>query len=93
MAEIIKENNQIKTQVFVKKSIGPLKYLFAIRKMQLMVSCTEPRKFPQIPNQRQLELKQSFRNILEAYFMKQLNPSFNDQLNSKILILFRYGVT
>ena len=57
---MIKENNQIKTQVFIKKSIGPRKCLFDIRKMQLMVSCTEPRKFPQTPNQRQLELKRSF---------------------------------
>ena len=33
------------------------------------------------------------RKILEAYFIKQLNPSLNDQLDSKILTLFRHGVT
>ena len=33
------------------------------------------------------------RKILEAYFIKQLNPSINDQLDSEILILFRHGVT
>ena len=33
------------------------------------------------------------RKILEAYFIKQLNPSLNDQLGSKILTLFRHGVT
>ena len=33
------------------------------------------------------------RNILEAYFIKQLNPFLNDQLDSKILILFRHVVT
>ena len=33
------------------------------------------------------------RKILEAYFIKQLNPSFNDQLDSEILTLFRNGVT
>ena len=31
--------------------------------------------------------------ILEAYFIKQLNPSLNDQLDSKIIILFRHNVT
>ena len=31
--------------------------------------------------------------ILEAYFLKQLNPSRNDQLDSEILTLFRHGVT
>ena len=31
---IIKENNQMKTQVLVKKSIGPRKYHFDIREMQ-----------------------------------------------------------
>ena len=33
------------------------------------------------------------RMILEAYFMKQLNPSLNDQLDSEILTLFRHGIT
>ena len=33
------------------------------------------------------------RKILEAYFIKQLKPSLNDQLDSEILILFRHGVT
>ena len=33
------------------------------------------------------------RIILEAYFMKQLNPSLNDQLDSEILTLFRHVVT
>ena len=33
------------------------------------------------------------RKILEAYFIKQLNPSLNDQLDSDILTLFRHGVT
>ena len=33
------------------------------------------------------------REILEAYFIKQLNPSLNDQLDSEILILFRHGAT
>ena len=33
------------------------------------------------------------RKILEAYFIKQLNPSLNDQLDSEILTLFRHGVT
>ena len=33
------------------------------------------------------------RKILEAYFIKQLNPSLNDQLDSEILTLFRLGVT
>ena len=33
------------------------------------------------------------RKILEAYFIKQLNPSLNDHLDSKILTLFRHGVT
>ena len=31
--------------------------------------------------------------ILEAYFIKQLNPSLNDQLDSEILTVFRHGVT
>ena len=31
--------------------------------------------------------------ILEADFIKQLNPSLNDQLASEILILFKHGVT
>ena len=31
--------------------------------------------------------------ILEAYFIKQLNPSLNDQLDSEILTLFRHGTT
>ena len=31
--------------------------------------------------------------ILEAYFIKQLNPSLNDQLDSEILTLFRHGIT
>ena len=29
------------------------------------------------------------RKILQSYFKKQLNPSLNDQLDSKILTLFR----
>ena len=33
------------------------------------------------------------RKILQSYFIKQLNPSLNDQLDSKILTLFRHGVT
>ena len=33
------------------------------------------------------------RKILEAYFIRELNPSLNDQLDSEILILFRHGVT
>ena len=33
------------------------------------------------------------RKILEAYFIKQLNPSLNDQVDSEILTLFRYVVT
>ena len=33
------------------------------------------------------------RKILEAYFMKELNPSLNDQLDNEILTLFRHGVT
>ena len=33
------------------------------------------------------------RKILEAYFIKQLNPSLNDHLDSEILTLFRHGVT
>ena len=33
------------------------------------------------------------RKILEAYFIKQLNPSLNYQLDSEILTLFRHGVT
>ena len=33
------------------------------------------------------------RNILEAYFIKLLNPLLNNQLNSDILTLFRNGVT
>ena len=33
------------------------------------------------------------RRILEAFFIKQLNPSLNDKLDSEILILFRHGVT
>ena len=33
------------------------------------------------------------RKILEDYFIKQLNPSLNDQLDRKILTLFRHGVT
>ena len=33
------------------------------------------------------------RKILEAYFMKALNPILNNQLNSDILTLFRNGVT
>ena len=32
-------------------------------------------------------------NILEAYFIWQLNPSLNDQLDSEILTLFRHAVT
>ena len=35
-----------------------------------------------------LELK-----ILEAYFIKQLNPSLNDHLDRKILTLFKHGIT
>ena len=31
--------------------------------------------------------------ILEAYFIKTLNPILNNQLNSDILTLFRNGVT
>ena len=31
------------------------------------------------------------RKILEAYFMKQLNPSLNDQLDSEILTAARKG--
>ena len=38
--------------------------------------------------------KMSFkRKILEAYFIKTLNPILNNQLNSDILTLFRNGVT
>ena len=33
------------------------------------------------------------RKILEAYFIKTLNPILNNQLNSDILTLFRNGVT
>ena len=33
------------------------------------------------------------RNIPEAYFINQLNPSLNDQLDSEILTLFRHGIT
>ena len=33
------------------------------------------------------------RKILEAYFIKTLNPILNNQLNNDILILFRNGVT
>ena len=33
------------------------------------------------------------RKILEAYFIKQLNPSLNDELDNEILTLFRHGVT
>ena len=33
------------------------------------------------------------RKILEAYFINQLNPSLNDQLDSEILTLFRHSVT
>ena len=33
------------------------------------------------------------RKILEAYFIKQLNPSLNDQLVSEISTPFRHGVT
>ena len=35
----------------------------------------------------------SKQKILEAYFVTQLNPSLNDQLDYKIFILFRHGVT
>ena len=42
------------------QSIGPQKYQFNVRRMQLMVSYTEPRRLPQIFNTWQLELKQSF---------------------------------
>ena len=35
----------------------------------------------------------SKRKILEVYFIKQLNSSLNDQLDSEIVILFRHGVT
>ena len=41
-----------------------------------------------------LALKISFkRKILEAYFIKTLNPILNNQLNSDILTLSRNGVT
>ena len=42
-----------------------------------------------------LALKVSFKRkeILEAYFIKTLNPIFNNQFNSDILTLFRNGVT
>ena len=54
--QIIKENNGIKTQVFVKKSMYPVhwssKVPFCYKKKVIKVSCTEPRKFPQIFNQR-----------------------------------------
>ena len=33
------------------------------------------------------------RKILEAYFIKTLNPTLNNQLNDDILTLFRNGVT
>ena len=33
------------------------------------------------------------RKILEVYFIKQLNPFLNDQLDSEILKLFRHSVT
>ena len=33
------------------------------------------------------------RKIIEAYFIEQLNPSLNHQLDSELLILFRNGVT
>ena len=32
------------------------------------------------------------RKIFEAFFIKQLNPPLNDQLDGKILILFRHDV-
>ena len=32
------------------------------------------------------------RKILEAYFIKTMNPILNNQLNSDILTLFRNGV-
>ena len=32
-------------------------------------------------------------NILEAYFIEQLNPSLNTQLDTEILTLFTHGVT
>ena len=32
------------------------------------------------------------REILESYFIKQLNPSLNDQFNSEILMLSRHDV-
>ena len=52
----IKENNRIKTQVFGKKSVYPVHWFSkchsVTRRMQLMVSCTELRKFPQIFSQR-----------------------------------------
>ena len=54
--QIIKENNWIKTQVFVKnlciQFTGPRKCHSVARRMQSMVSRTEPRKFPQFFNQR-----------------------------------------
>ena len=41
-----------------------------------------------------LARKVSFkRKILEAYFIKTLNPILNNQLNNDILTLFRNGVT
>ena len=52
--------------------------------------------FSTITEQGSLSLapKVSFkRKILEAYFIKTLNPILNSQLNSDILILFRSGVT
>ena len=33
------------------------------------------------------------RKIIEAYFIKQLNPSLNDQFDREILIPFRHGLT
>ena len=33
------------------------------------------------------------RRILEAYFIKLIVPSLNEQLNNDVLMLFRNGVT
>ena len=33
------------------------------------------------------------RHILESYFIATLKPSLNDQLEPRVLLLFRYGIT
>ena len=62
--QIIKNIIRLKPKLLLKslriQSICPRKCHFDTRRTQLMVSCTEPRIFPQIFNQRKLELKESF---------------------------------